>query len=53
MFVYKEPDNLAMSTDAGTNYITGDRMTTFMIYLSDVGRGGWTAFPRLGIRVPG
>ena len=50
MFIYKEPDHLAMSQD--NSYFTGDRMTTFMIYLSDVARGGWTAFPRLGIAVP-
>jgi hypothetical protein len=54
MFLYKEPDYLAKSieTDSGPVYLTGDRMTTFMIYLSDVSRGGWTAFPRLGVAVP-
>ena len=54
MFLYKEPDYLAKSieTDSGPVYLTGDRMTTFMIYLSDVARGGWTAFPRLGVAVP-
>ena len=53
MYVYKEPDFLAMSIENKDNpYITGDRLATFMIYLSDVARGGRTAFPRLGVAVP-
>ena len=54
MFVYKEPDHVAQSIETTTepSYPTGDRMTTFMLYLSEVPRGGWTAFPRLGVAVP-
>ena len=43
MFVYKEPtDSPILNTDRdsadvkSTSYITGDRMSTFMIYLSEV-----------------
>lgn len=32
--------------------LMGDRIATFMFYLNDVERGGWTAFPRAGIAVP-
>ena len=55
MFVYKEPwDQLpkSLNKDNADIYITGDRMSTFMLYLSDVPRGGFTAFPRLGVSVP-
>ena len=49
MFVYKEPTFLAESVEAVTPYLTGDRMSTLMYYLSDVTAGGVTAFPRLGV----
>ena len=54
MFVYKELDHVAQSIDTTTepSYLTGDRMTTFMLYLSEVPRGEWTAFPRLGVAAP-
>ena len=32
-------------------YVTGDRLATFMLYLSEVPLGGYTAFPRLGVAV--
>ena len=35
MFVYKEPEYLAKLGDQ-EEYVTGDRMATFMLYLSDV-----------------
>ncbi len=35
MFVYKEPDFMA-KLGKDKDYITGDRMATFMLYLSDV-----------------
>jgi hypothetical protein len=39
MFVYKEPDFMAYSVENKDNnepYITGDRLATFMLYLSEV-----------------
>lgn len=37
MFVYKEPDYMAKLGKAEEeDYITGDRMATFMLYLSEV-----------------
>jgi hypothetical protein len=35
MFVYKEPDYMARLGKT-EDYITGDRMATFMLYLSNV-----------------
>ena len=32
-------------------YLTGDRMSTLMFYLTEVQAGGFTAFPRLGVAV--
>ncbi|CAB4054112.1 P4HA [Lepeophtheirus salmonis] len=50
MFIYKEPQFIPKSVEETQSpYITGDRMSTFMIYLSDVQKGGNTAFPRLGV----
>jgi len=49
MFVYKESTFVAESVEAKVPYLTGDRMSTLMYYLSDVAAGGITAFPRLGI----
>ena len=38
MFVYKEPDFMAYSVENGNEkpYVTGDRLATFMLYLSEV-----------------
>ena len=37
MFVYKEPSYMAkLGKGEEKDYITGDRMATFMLYLSDV-----------------
>ena len=33
------------------SYNTGDRMSTLMLYLTEVTAGGYTAFPRLGVAV--
>ena len=49
MFVYKESTFVAESVEAKVPYLTGDRMSTLMYYLSDVAAGGITAFPRLGV----
>lgn len=52
MFVYKDSSYIAQSIEQRKpeeRYNTGDRMSTFMMYLSPVRRGGLTAFPRLGI----
>ncbi len=35
MYLYKEPDYLAKLGEK-QEYVTGDRMATFMLYLSDV-----------------
>ena len=53
MYVYKEPlDPLIHNVERKEGYyVTGDRMSTYMMYLSDVPRGGYTAFPRLGVAV--
>ena len=50
----KEPDSpMVMTMDHDLKkYPTGDRMSTFMLYLTEVLRGGYTVFPRLGIYVP-
>ena len=50
MFLYKDHNYQPMLGDQN-DYITGDRMTTFMMYLTDVAEGGRTAFPRLGVSV--
>ena len=34
------------------DYIQGERLMTFMVYLSDVEAGGHTVFPNLGLSVP-
>jgi len=47
IFLYTDPEHPVRLDDA--NFITGDRMATLMIYLSDVAGGGRTAFPRLGV----
>jgi prolyl 4-hydroxylase len=54
LFVYKDPNFIAKSIEATgpSSYNTGDRMSTLMFYLSDVTKGGYTAFPRLGVFSP-
>ena len=54
MYVYKEPQDVPpMNIEPPVgSYTTGDRMSTFMLYLSEVPRGGYTAFARLGVAVP-
>ncbi len=52
-YPYKEPE---LEVRLGNlherpEYLTGDRMATFMLYLSEVESGGLTAFPRLGVAV--
>merc|ERR1719464_582140 len=53
MFVYKEPDFIVYSVQEKKipPYPTGDRLATFMMYLSEVAKGGSTAFPRLGVAI--
>ncbi|ROT82962.1 hypothetical protein C7M84_023863 [Penaeus vannamei] len=47
------PEDQWHETTAGAHVIQdGDRMATWMFYLSDVERGGRTAFPKAGISVP-
>lgn len=41
-----EPDQKVMK-----QFPSGDRIATFMFYMSDVEEGGWTVFPRLGVGV--
>ena len=50
----KEPDSPMIVTKDpnGIVYPTGDRMSTLMLYLSEVQRGGYTVFPHLGLYVP-
>jgi len=54
LFVYKDHNYIARSVEATgpASYNTGDRMSTLMFYLSDVTKGGYTAFPRLGVFSP-
>ena len=53
LFVYKKHDYIATSVEAlgRDSYNTGDRMSTLMLYLTEVTAGGYTAFPRLGVAV--
>ena len=51
LYVYKDDKFIASSVEAEESYPTGDRMSTLMLYLSDVRLGGRTAFPRLGVSV--
>lgn len=53
LFVYKDHNYIAESVEAkGSDaYLTGDRMSTLMFYLTEVQAGGFTAFPRLGVAV--
>ena len=40
---------LHMDTDHADSFIGGGRITTAMVYLSDVQAGGFTIFPKLGL----
>ena len=40
---------LHMDTDQADSFIGGGRITTAMVYLSDVQSGGFTIFPKLNI----
>ena len=53
LFVYKDHNYIAESVEAQGRdaYLTGDRMSTLMFYLTEVTAGGLTAFPRLGVSV--
>ena len=53
LFVYKDHNYIAGSVEAqgSAAYLTGDRMSTLMFYLTEVTAGGLTAFPRLGLAV--
>ena len=53
LFVYKDHNYIAESVEAQGRdaYLTGDRMSTLMFYLTEVTAGGLTAFPRLGVAV--
>uniref|UniRef100_A0A6A7FYS9 procollagen-proline 4-dioxygenase n=2 Tax=Hirondellea gigas TaxID=1518452 RepID=A0A6A7FYS9_9CRUS len=49
LLVDKTPEELANINPR--EVLMGDRVATFMFYLSDVTRGGATAFPRMGVAV--
>ena len=51
--MYKDHNYIAGSVEAQGDaaYLTGDRMSTLMFYLTEVKAGGLTAFPRLGVAV--
>ena len=40
---------LHMDTDQADSFIGGGRITTAMVYLSDVQSGGFTIFPKLNL----
>jgi len=51
-YLMREKSDQELESMPMREILMGDRIATFMFYLNDVERGGWTAFPRAGIAVP-
>lgn len=50
-YIFKDKTPEQLSRIPPSDLSTGDRIATFMFYLSDVTRGGATVFPRMGAAV--